>query len=295
MRALLLLLALVTIEGAAAADQPAPRAKEASRAFSEGSQLFEKGDYVGAALAFERAHRLRPHFSVLCNIALCHERLGNMIKAGSFFRRCLAEGAAKTTEAEAIRNSIKRVEERVAWAEVSSPGAGGTVYVDGEPIGQAPRRLPLNPGSHVLEVRRANAEPVRATLLVRGGEQRRLELVPLATAAPPTQPSPRQPVGRRRLSPIWFWSSAGLAAAFGIAATVLGVQTLSIRSDYEANPSQVLLDRGRARRLATNLCWAGAAASAGSAAALFFFTDFRRDRSTGGERTSLVLGLQGSF
>jgi hypothetical protein len=274
----------------------AERAKQASRAFAEGSKLFDQADYVGAIEAFTKAHALRPHFSVLCNIALSHERLGDMIRAGGVYKRCYAEGAEKTENAEAVRNSIQRVEGRVGWFQVSAPSPGGEVYLDGKPLGPAPRRVPLNPGQHVIEVRRPGAEPAREALIVRGGEQRSLELSPttIAESRPVERPKPGQ--GRRRLRPVWFFSTAGLAVALGVVATVLGVQTLGIKSDYEASPTRELYDRGRTRRLLTNLFWAGAAASAGSSAVLFFYTDFSRLGRGRAERPEVVsFGLQGTF
>lgn len=270
-------------------------ARQASQAFAEASKLFDQADYVGAIEAFTKAYSLRPHFSVLCNIALSHERLGDMIRAASFYNRCFAEGADKSENAEAVRNSIKRVEGRVAWFEVTAPAPGGEVHVDGKAMGSTPRRVALNPGQHVIEVRRAGAEPAREAVSIRGGEQRTLELVPKPTAE--SRPSgPEKPVpSRRRLHPVWFFGTTGLAVVFGVVATVLGVQTLSLKSDYEAGPTRELYDSGRTRRLLTNLFWAGAAASAGASTVLFFYTDFGRLRG-GAERSDRVsFGIQGTF
>lgn len=272
-------------------------AKQASQAFAEASKLFDQADYVGAVEAFTRAYNLRPHFSVLCNIALSHERLGDMIRAASFYNRCYSEGAEKSENAEAVRNSIKRVEGRVGWFEVSAPSPGGEVYVDGKVVGSTPRRVPLNPGQHVIEVRRQGAEPARETVTVRGGEQRALELNPrqLAESRPVVGPDKPAP-SRRRLHPAWFFATSGLAVAFGVVGTVFGVRTLATKSDYDAGPTRELYDRGRNQRLLTNLFFAGAAASAGSATVLFFFTDFGRLRRGGPERSdSVSFGVQGTF
>ena len=94
---------------------------------------------------------------------------------------------------------------------------------------------------------------------------------------------------------------AGLSVVFALVATITGVQTLGIRDDYEENPTRELLDRGKSRRLVTNIMWAGAAVAAGSATALYFFSDlpWTRERGQRGQddkrAVTLGIGLQGTF
>lgn len=270
-------------------------AAEASRAFREGQKLFEEADYLGAIESFERAYSLRPHFKVLCNIALCNERIGDMVKSAKFYQRCLQDGAEKTDEAEAVRNTLKRVEARITWVEVTS-AKGGTVYLDGRAMGPPPKRIPVNPGSRVIEVRLAGHAPTSTTIRTRGGEEHKLDLTPTL----PTKGDGRSGGRRRPLSQVWFWSAAGLAATCTIIATILGVKTLGIRDDYEANPSQELLDKGKSTRTATNVFWGLAAAAAGTATVLFFYTDFGsgpRDKAAAGFDRERVfgVGVRGTF
>jgi tetratricopeptide (TPR) repeat protein len=291
------LLLLAQLAAAAASARPT---SEASRAFAEGSELFDKADYVGAIEAFTRAYKLKPHYSVLCNIALSHERLGNMVAAARSYRDCLSQGADQAASAEAVRNSLRRVEGRIGWVLVRSSGKGGDVYVDGLQVGPAPQRVPLNPGSHVVEVRRPGAEAGRETLTTRGGEQLELELIPRALAPEPPkvivvkEQAPERP--RRRLHQAWFWSGVGLTAGLAAVATALGVLTLRTRDDYQAQPSRDLYDRGLNYRLLTNVFWGLTAASAGVTTGLFFYTDFRRSRDGSGRAgTELMLGLHRTF
>lgn len=291
------LLLLAKLAAAPASAQPR---SEASRAFAEGSELFEKADYVGAIEAFSRAYRLKPHYSVLCNIALSHERLGNMVAAAASYRDCLSQGADKAASAEAVRNSLQRVEGRIGWVQVRSPGQGGDVHIDGNRVGPAPQRVPLNPGSHVVEVRRSGAEAARQSLTMRGGEQLELELIPRALAPEPPkvivvkEPSPERP--RRRLHQAWFWSGVGLTAGLAAVATAFGVLTLRTRDDYQAQPSRQLYDRGLNYRLVTNIFWGLTAASAGATTGLFFYTDFRRHQGGSARAsTDLLIGLHRTF
>jgi len=271
------------------------RAKEASEAFKEGQRLFDAADYLGAIDSFQKAYELRPHFLVQCNIALCHERQNDMIRAAEHYRRCLSEGADATAKGETVKNSLDRVEGRITWLKVDSQGVGGTIYVDGRRVGPAPARVPLNPGSHVVEVRRAGTIAATTTVSTRGGEEKQVELTPTVA-----QHGSKKVAGKRRreLHQAYFWSAAGLSVVFALVATITGIQTLGIRDDYEDNPSQELLDRGTNRRLVTNIMWAGAAVAAGSATALYFFSDlpWTREREQDNKQAvTLGVGLQGTF
>lgn len=305
-RALTTILVCLLLQGSAAAqgkpEEPEKqekidpeRAKVASEAFKEGQRLFDAADYLGAIDSFQKAYELRPHFLVQCNIALCHERQNEMIRAAEHYKRCLSEGADKTEKGETVKNSLERVEGRITWLKVDSQGAGGTIYVDGRRVGPAPARVPLNPGSHVVEVRRKGAAAATTTISTRGGEEKQVELTPSEGQRRGGKVVEKP---RRRLHQAYFWSAAGLSVVFALVATVTGVQTLGIRDDYEENPSRELLDRGESRRLVTNIMWAGAAVAAGSATALYFFSDlpWTRERGQDDRRAvTLGIGLQGTF
>ncbi len=290
---------LAVLAGAPArAEQESGTAADASRSFREGQQLFEKADYVGAIESFQRAYKLKPHFSVLCNIALSYERLGNLVRAAERYRDCLTKGAEQAGNGDVVRNSLQRVEGRITWVAVRSPGKGGSVYLDGLFVGPAPQRVPVNPGTHVVEVRRAGADPARFTITTRGGEQRDVELAPADVAGPKPIIVVKErvrTVSRRTVHQAWFWGGLGLSVALATVATVLGVQTLGLRDDYEAAPTRQLLDKGTARRTLTNVFWGLTAAAAGTTTVLFFFTDFSRHREQPATPVSLGVGLRGTF
>jgi hypothetical protein len=287
------------------------REKAAARAFAEGKRLFDARKYIDAIATFKEAYRLRPHFMVQCSIARCHEHLSNVIQAAEHYRRCLQEGADKTDMVGRLRSSLQEVEARITWVEVSSPGAGGTIFVDGNPAGPAPKRVAINPGKHVLEVRRDGARPARQSISTLGGEKLSLALTPMPIEVSkvqevgeaqraertPTLKQEQEP-SRRRLSQVWFWSATGATAALAVVSIVLGVQTLGARSDYESDPTEGGYNSFVEKRLATNICWALTAAAAGGTTVLFFYTDFggRQDEDDQGKRSSSFgVGLQGTF
>lgn len=286
------------------------QAEAASRAFTTGTKLFKERRYINAIAAFELAYRLKPHFQVQCSIARCFENINNMVKAALHYQRCLKEGAESSPMAKRIRASLATVQTQITWVMVHSPGKGGTVHVDGQPKGQAPRRIPIDPGSHVIEVRRPGAKTAKSTLKTLGGEERELTLTPIdlqpSVAVRPTpvlrkKEKTTSPPSRRRLSPVWFWSAVGVTGALAVTAVVLGAQTLGLRSDYEEDPTEEGYDDFVDRRLVTNVFWALSAAAAGAGTVVYFYTDFgdRREikpAATGSRaRVLLGAGLRGSF
>jgi hypothetical protein len=201
------------------------------------------------------------------------------------------------------------VEKKITYLDVVSPKASGTIFVDGAPVGVTPKRIALNPGRHVVEVRREGARPAATTLSTLGGEQKTVVLEPESTTAPQSAPAVAvkrappvtvtrvaEPTARprRRLRPAGFWIVAGVSAALAGTAAVLGGLTLKKQSAYNEHPTKEALDSFKSHRLATNVLWGVAAAAAGTGTVLFFFTDF-----SGEARRSSVagagLGIGGVF
>jgi hypothetical protein len=279
--------------------QGAADEKAAAEAFERGKGLHEKRNYVEAIEAFEVAYRLRAHHIVQCSIARCYENLNKPIEAAAHFKRCLADGAEGTDLGPQVSASLARMEARIVQVEVSSPGKGGTIHVDGRQHGEAPQTLRLNPGSHVIEVRREGARPASATVKLLGGERRSVTLIPVdlrveAPASAPIDTEERRERPRRRLSQVWFWSAAGVTAALAITTTVLGVQTLGLKSDFEDNPTEQGASDFWDRRRLTNILLGATLAAAATGTTLFFFTDF----GGGAEATrgaSAGIGLRGAF
>jgi len=297
-----LLCCMVVAAGGGAVAQPTD---PAAKAFARGGELFEKRDYLGALEAFEEAYRLKPHYVVQCNIARCHEWSGDMLKAKEHYKRCLDEGADKAEVAAAVRKSLAEVERRITWVTVASPGGGGTIHVDGKAVGQAPGRIPLNPGTRVIEVRREGAKPAAITIKTRGGEERTVTLIPVAREiSPATQPA-TQPAtpghSRRTLRQHWFWISAAATVVLAATTIGLGVATLKSRDKY-VDETRTEDDYNTAvnQRLATNVLLGLTVAAAATSTTLFFFTDFkgrRAEEPRAEPRTDVTLGvgLRGSF
>ena len=87
------LLALAALLGAALAPAPAraDESAEAKESFFTAEAYYRKGDYKQAVLNYERAYSLKPHPSVLYNIAECYERLSEFQRATENYERYLAD------------------------------------------------------------------------------------------------------------------------------------------------------------------------------------------------------------
>jgi hypothetical protein len=295
-------LAMCLTVGQLAGAEPNDDAAEVAR--SKGMKLFEEQDFTRAITEFERAYRLRPHHSIQCSIARCNEGMNRVVEAAEHYRRCLKEGADATKMAGQIRSLLKSAEARITWINVLSPSSSGAINLGGLAGGGAPRRLPLNPGSHTVNVQRPGAKPASFTLQTLGGEPVAMALVPLVAGStvslvqakgldlqkPPPRPKPQ----RRRVAPIWFWTSVALTTALLGATAALGIQTVNQHSDYEGSPTKAGYESFENLRLSTNILFTLTAIAAGTSTVLFFFTDFSGGGANGGPQERRFLGSLGT-
>lgn len=301
-------LILIVASTLLAASAHADKKRDAARHFKKAKALFKERSYIEAISNFEKAYTLRPHFFVQCSIARCYENMNDFIRAAARYRRCLDEGAAKAKMAERVRQSLEAVEKRIAKLEVKSPGAGGTIFVDGNEAGQAPGTIPLNPGRHAIEVRREGAMPARASVESSSGGSMSITLVPRVLATPKSEtkivkvieaasrPAPPESKPERRgLHPAYFWSTLGVTAALGAVMAIFGTQTITLRDDYEKDPTKEGYDDFKSRRTLTNIFVGLTAAAAAGATTLFFFTDFGGSKEQRDDTLSLGIGLRGRF
>jgi hypothetical protein len=280
---------------------------EAAEAFAAGAKLYKEANYMGAIAAFERAYRLHPHFLISCNIARCHERRSDMVKAAEFYTRCLKEGGDKSRKAAKIRKALQSVESQIAWVTITSRHRTGKAFVNGKPVGQTPVTVPLNSGTFRLEVRRELATPARMTIEAGIGEKRTVVLIPKAIVTRRTTKTGEDDVlgdddeEREGLSQVWFWTTAAAALGFAIAGTVMGVQTLDANNSYNDDPLEETYNKVIDRRLATNVLWGLAIGAAAASTVLFFYTDFSRsssrktDKQSSAGPSTFVFGVRGRF
>lgn len=164
------LVALAALGPTARADTDAAAAEAL---FRSAKDAFAAGRVDDACRAFAESQRLDPGTGTLLNLAVCHERQGQLARAWSEFIEARAQAAlVQRTDRVALADAhIGAIEPRLARVVVTGLPAGATVDLDGIVVGAvaAGDRLPVDPGQHVLTVRRAGQRPWRHEFAATGG------------------------------------------------------------------------------------------------------------------------------
>ncbi len=146
---------------------------EARAAFQTGVQAFAEQHYAEALESFRTAYRLRPHPSILVNIANCYARLNRPQDAISTFERFLNDPtvAPSAQQRAEIQAALAEARNHLATISVLVFPAGAEVFLDGDLVGTAPLRRPLQtgPGPHVIEARQPGGGTVQYQARVEGG------------------------------------------------------------------------------------------------------------------------------
>jgi len=159
-RGLLLALCLLAFPMAAPPGTATAQNADAARQhFSRGVRQFESGNFAAALSNFRDAYRIRPHPSVLVNMANCYLQMDKPLEAAEHFERYLRE--ARGDMDDDTRAEVERTlgSARASIATIGVEGPPGTgVWVDGDSVGRTPLRRPVevNPGPHVVELRAPN-------------------------------------------------------------------------------------------------------------------------------------------
>ena len=167
--ALGLAMALALCAGSARAQDTA----EARAAFQQGVRMLEDARYAEAVSALERSLAIREVPPVLYNLALAYRGTGAYLRAIASFERFLAVAAPR----EALRGDaatiVAELRRSLARVHLVVRGASTDVRVDDRPVspGDLDDTLPMDPGRHVIEARRAGYRPA----------QRMVNLAPGAT------------------------------------------------------------------------------------------------------------------
>jgi tetratricopeptide (TPR) repeat protein len=274
---------------------------KAQSLLTEGSALYEKGDYADALDKFKQAFATYDSPKLLFNIGQANRDLGRPVEALEAFERFLigALDAAPETIEDAKR-SVEELQKKLGRLRVDCQTDNATISVDGKEVGLTPlpKLLWATTGRHQVTARHWSFPPAVEDVEVRAGSVQTVRMVmqvpsaqaPLANPARPEaspertdlvtkEPKPAEPsgwwMGRK-----WTWVAAGSAVLFTAGAAAAG---LSMQSKYDSlnrscgsgsqNPlgcSDSDINAVTTRRNAANVMWALAGASAVTAGILFF-------------------------
>lgn len=146
------------VGAALAQDAPSEEVQAEARArLREGVRAYEAKRYKDAVDAFLAANRLVPNPGLSFNTAKAYEKLGDTAGALSFFRDYLRRAPDASDRAD-VERKIKRFEQRLQAKNLmqvtilSEPG-GGTVVLNGQPVGVTPWTGEIAPGEHTFKVK----------------------------------------------------------------------------------------------------------------------------------------------
>ena len=226
-----LALQLAPVRAWAQPDEIAPAELAAARRlFVEGKELEAQGEWAAALEKFETVAKVKMTPQVRFHIALCHEHLGRWVDAVNGFEFAEQEARAAGPGArDVLRNAPERAEAlraRVAHLTLSVTGTirTSTIFLDGREVSSAlvGSDIPLDPGDHLVEVKRDGEVSFSRQLSFAEAEAQQLELeiddpeppaTPVPTATPDPQPTPPPPVADN--PPQWI---AYVVAGVGVAA-----------------------------------------------------------------------------
>jgi hypothetical protein len=196
-------LLLVGSTAATASAQSEPTGAALAEAlFREARRLYEAGDFTQACPKFAESHRLDPAGGTLLNLAVCHEAEGKLATAWAEYQEALAwaKREGRSDRVDVMLARLGELEPRLVRVSVVVPAdarvPGLEISWDGTELAPAAWGVPMpvDPGSHRLQVRAPGRQPRLVELVVEGpGETKTVTVEPLAEApVPPQSPAQRQ-------------------------------------------------------------------------------------------------------
>ena len=261
-------LALLTLGGAALAQQPTRDPVAAEALFQDARAAFKKNDYATACPKFAESYRLDPLAGALFNLADCEEHAGHTASAWQRWQE-LVTLLRPTPSDERFAVAQQHVADlakqlpklRVRWA-AGATVVGATIKRDNVELGAASldTALPIDPGEHVVTVEAPQRKPKSFRVTVQNGQTSDLDIsageATEATTPPPpgdgtktppkpdvttpikgddtTPKPPPPPPSRSAALPALGWVSLGLGVVAAGVAVGTGVGAIGAKSTVDA-------------------------------------------------------------
>ena len=249
--------ALVTAQsgtpGVVPAPTPAPdptRDASARAMFEEGVLFVEAGDFVQAEDRFRRALALRESPVIVYNLASTLVERGKVVEAVELLRKLSRDPHVDEEMRQSATDLQTQASARIGRLRVTVEGgaAEDVVTLDRQPLmaAQLGVDIPVDPGSHELQVRRGETVVDTQTAEIAPGAGYEVTLrgdaaalspsaVAAASVAPTALPAPPPKAAdddRPITSTWWFWTGAAVLAGAAVATAVI----LASDSDPEVTP-----------------------------------------------------------
>lgn len=220
-------LALALAPTVAAAQPASDSAAAAEKLFREGREALAAGRLDEACPKLAESHRLDPGVGALLNLGDCYVRANKVASAWATYNE--AETLARRQgQRERAAFSAARAEELLSrlpylTIRLTAPPKDATVKRDGAAVGAAAlaTAIPVDPGTHVVEISAPGYRSRRETVTLAAGERREV-VVPALVALP--APPPPAPPPEAKGSPLRTagWITLGTGAAVAVSGLVVG-------------------------------------------------------------------------
>ena len=193
--------------GAIAEEPSAKQIAAAREQFRKGVSLEVAQDYAGALAVFKEVALVKSTPQVRFHIAVCEEKLGDLVSAlGSYkLAQIEAQAAGATDVASASAEAVDALGPRIPKLTLKrgAGAAAAALLLDGREVTGQPTDLPINPGAHAIRATAEGRRPFEQDVTLEAGESQEIEVVlapeeraaPIATAtaAPIARPAPTAP------------------------------------------------------------------------------------------------------
>ena len=275
-------LCAAVLAGSARAEPTAAERAIAETLYERGQAQMKDGNVAAACDSFAESERIDPGTGILLNLASCHETAGRLASAWVEYREAAValRHEARPDRLRFANEHLAAIEPRLAHLVIGGDGPPGdgivTVGLDGLELGRAAWGVPIpvDAGAHALVAHFRNGTDWTATIRVRDGERRLVEVPPAAPApsnaaaggsatnrlqpllspqsAPPALALSASTSDAVRRSSVARWQTAGLTlGAVGLVSLgvggYLGLHAATLWSDRNRNcPMDICTPRGLA-------------------------------------------------
>jgi hypothetical protein len=246
----------------------------ARQRFREGVEHYDQREYEKARLAFLQAYALKPHPSVLLNLAQSELRAGFPADAANHFAAYLRENPGATeAEKQEVELGFAAAKSKSGAVEIAVDVEGADILVNNEKKGRSPMEEPVYvmPGRHTI-VAQSGSDRAQTSISVAAGDTvgATLRLRPPSGAAavpaggdtePAARPAREEPwddggdvavsTSGRRPFLQWFgnqpiaWVGAGLAGVGLGTGVTFALLSNSSYANAEETRARILVERDR--------------------------------------------------
>jgi hypothetical protein len=198
---------------------PVSAEKDARRLFREGLAHADAARWTEASECFARAHALRPTPQIAYDLSMALVQLGQLVRASHLLSSITEATDARPAVREAARVRLAEVRPRLARLTVEASAIDRQhLWLDAKALDTAASAasMPVDPGTHILELRFASGAVISRTVSVGEGADQTIIFQPTRSPIAGSNgllrtmdldPSP--PAADSVLRKTWFWGVVG--------------------------------------------------------------------------------------